>query len=305
MSKITALLDAESWTAVDTPNEFQAIVDSWTRVKEDEAEAAEAGPADKPDPEQGVRVGVTENGVATTTEQPLPTTNGESYANGTEQLTGSKRGSEAELMQEDRTEQTRDADSMVADQENGQPEEVPADQDKGGDDRENGQPGPSARATEQPPAPLSRQGSMASSSAGLSRTPSEAELNSETNGGEGPSRENAELAPQSDAPLPPAAKRRPRPKVKLIEVRGEQYHAVQSALMLLKILTEYLDVAEQLPAMATEVVHRVAEILKLFNSRSCQLVLGAGAMQVGCGSHGDCRGLRKGFTSSDSIWRGS
>ncbi|GAQ82505.1 Vacuolar sorting protein VPS45 [Klebsormidium nitens] len=32
--------------------------------------------------------------------------------------------------------------------------------------------------------------------------------------------------------------------------------------------------------MATEVVHRVAEILKLFNSRSCQLVLGAGAMQV-------------------------
>jgi hypothetical protein len=283
MSKITALLDAESWTAVDTPDEFQAIVNSWTRVKEEEGEAAEAGSADKA--EQGVRVGVTENGVATTTEQPLPTANGESYANGTEQLAGSNRGSKAELTQEDQNEQIKGADASVADRENGQQEEVPAsvaDQAKGGADRENGQPGASARVMEQPQAPLSRQGSMASSSAGLSRTPSEAELNSgETTNSEGPSRENAEQAPQSDAPLPPAAKRKPRPKVKLIEVRGEQYHAVQSALMLLKILTEYLDVAEQLPAMATEVVHRVAEILKLFNSRSCQLVLGAGAMQVG------------------------
>ena len=28
------------------------------------------------------------------------------------------------------------------------------------------------------------------------------------------------------------------------------------------------------------IFHRVAELLKLFNSRTCQLVLGAGAMQV-------------------------
>jgi hypothetical protein len=27
-------------------------------------------------------------------------------------------------------------------------------------------------------------------------------------------------------------------------------------------------------------VHRIAELLKVFNSRACQLVLGAGAMQV-------------------------
>ena len=35
-----------------------------------------------------------------------------------------------------------------------------------------------------------------------------------------------------------------------------------------------------LPTLSQEVVHRVVEILKFFNTRTCQLVLGAGAMQV-------------------------
>jgi vacuolar protein sorting-associated protein 54 len=35
-----------------------------------------------------------------------------------------------------------------------------------------------------------------------------------------------------------------------------------------------------LPTMSSEIVHRVVEILKFFNTRTCQLVLGAGAMQV-------------------------
>ena len=37
---------------------------------------------------------------------------------------------------------------------------------------------------------------------------------------------------------------------------------------------------DSLPALSSEVVHRVVEILKFFNTRTCQLVLGAGAMQV-------------------------
>jgi vacuolar protein sorting-associated protein 54 len=53
-----------------------------------------------------------------------------------------------------------------------------------------------------------------------------------------------------------------------------------SGLILLKMIAEYMDISNALPSLATEVVHRVAEILKLYNSRSCQLVLGAGAMQV-------------------------
>lgn len=50
--------------------------------------------------------------------------------------------------------------------------------------------------------------------------------------------------------------------------------------MLLKMLSEYVDISKSLPTLSSEVVHRVVEILKLFNTRTCQLVLGAGAMQV-------------------------
>eukprot|EP00271_Cylindrocystis_brebissonii_P015081 TRINITY_DN3704_c0_g1_i1.p1 TRINITY_DN3704_c0_g1~~TRINITY_DN3704_c0_g1_i1.p1 ORF type:complete len:1545 (+),score=298.01 TRINITY_DN3704_c0_g1_i1:716-5350(+) len=68
--------------------------------------------------------------------------------------------------------------------------------------------------------------------------------------------------------------------VKTVQVRGEGYHIVNSGLLMLKMLAEYIEIANALPALASEVVHRVAEILKTFNSRTCQLVLGAGAMQV-------------------------
>lgn len=53
-----------------------------------------------------------------------------------------------------------------------------------------------------------------------------------------------------------------------------------SGLILLKMLSEYIDINNFLPALSPEVVHRVVEILKFFNTRTCQLVLGAGAMQV-------------------------
>ena len=46
------------------------------------------------------------------------------------------------------------------------------------------------------------------------------------------------------------------------------------------MLSEYVDMNNLLPTLSSEVVHRVVEILKFFNTRTCQLVLGAGAMQV-------------------------
>ncbi|XP_062162661.1 vacuolar protein sorting-associated protein 54, chloroplastic isoform X3 [Alnus glutinosa] len=58
------------------------------------------------------------------------------------------------------------------------------------------------------------------------------------------------------------------------------YHMVNCGLILLKMLSEYIDMNNFLPALSSEIVHRVVEILKFFNTRTCQLVLGAGAMQV-------------------------
>ncbi|KAF5944582.1 hypothetical protein HYC85_018659 [Camellia sinensis] len=61
--------------------------------------------------------------------------------------------------------------------------------------------------------------------------------------------------------------------------RGVGYHMVNCGLILLKMLSEYIDMSNYLPVLSSEVVHRVVEILKFFNTRTCQLVLGAGAMQ--------------------------
>lgn len=58
------------------------------------------------------------------------------------------------------------------------------------------------------------------------------------------------------------------------------YHMVNCGLILLKMMSEYIDMNNFLPALSSEIVHRVVEILKFFNTRTCQLVLGAGAMQV-------------------------
>ncbi|KAI3990278.1 hypothetical protein MKX01_037617 [Papaver californicum] len=58
------------------------------------------------------------------------------------------------------------------------------------------------------------------------------------------------------------------------------YHMVNSGLILLKMLSEYVQMNNFLPALSFEIVQRVVELLKFFNTRTCQLVLGAGAMQV-------------------------
>ena len=59
------------------------------------------------------------------------------------------------------------------------------------------------------------------------------------------------------------------------------FHVVNTQLLLLSMLREYLAFRDAVPAFSAEVAQRVLELLKVFNSRTCQLVLGAGAMQVG------------------------
>lgn len=61
---------------------------------------------------------------------------------------------------------------------------------------------------------------------------------------------------------------------------GERFVVVGTVLMLLPILVDYCNLGEQLPCKpgsVFEVIDRVAELLNTFNSRTCQLVLGAEA----------------------------
>lgn len=48
----------------------------------------------------------------------------------------------------------------------------------------------------------------------------------------------------------------------------------------MKMISEYIDMNHFLPTLSAEIVHRVADLLKLFNSRTAHLVLGANALQV-------------------------
>ncbi|KAK6267473.1 hypothetical protein QUC31_011633 [Theobroma cacao] len=75
-------------------------------------------------------------------------------------------------------------------------------------------------------------------------------------------------------------KERGKPTTQMLEYGGVGYHMVNCGLILVKMLSEYIDMNHLLPSLSLEVVHRVVEILKFFNTRTCQLVLGAGAMQV-------------------------
>ncbi|VDO46164.1 unnamed protein product [Haemonchus placei] len=63
-------------------------------------------------------------------------------------------------------------------------------------------------------------------------------------------------------------------------VDSTPYVVVSSALVFLKILADYCECFVALPEFAADILSRVVELLKGFNSRCCQLILGAGALQL-------------------------
>ncbi|KAL0310484.1 UNVERIFIED_CONTAM: Vacuolar protein sorting-associated protein 54, chloroplastic [Sesamum angustifolium] len=77
-----------------------------------------------------------------------------------------------------------------------------------------------------------------------------------------------------------SSKERGKPALRMLHFRGVGYHMVNCGLYLVKMMSDYIDMSNCLPALSAEIVHRVAEILKLFNSRTAHLVLGANALQV-------------------------
>lgn len=63
-------------------------------------------------------------------------------------------------------------------------------------------------------------------------------------------------------------------------VQGQRFAVVGTLLILMKMVVEYCQCVDDVPMLATDLLTKLCEILKLFNSRSCQLVLGAGALQT-------------------------
>lgn len=70
-----------------------------------------------------------------------------------------------------------------------------------------------------------------------------------------------------------------KPDGKFLIINKEHYAVVASVQLLIKILLEYCDATKQSQDIVQYLVHCMLELIRLFNSRCCQLVLGAGAIQ--------------------------
>lgn len=66
---------------------------------------------------------------------------------------------------------------------------------------------------------------------------------------------------------------------KHLKIEDRTYFAVGSTTRMLALLVDYLRVIVNLPMLTTDTMSRVVEFLKAWNSRTCQVVLGAGAMR--------------------------
>eukprot|EP00731_Ephydatia_muelleri_P027820 Em0019g693a len=67
---------------------------------------------------------------------------------------------------------------------------------------------------------------------------------------------------------------------KYLVVHGQKCTVVGVIPLLIKLLQEYCQCANDLPMLITDVVGKLLELLKLFNEQTCGLVLGAGAMKL-------------------------
>ncbi|KAI0039918.1 Vps54-domain-containing protein [Auriscalpium vulgare] len=94
-------------------------------------------------------------------------------------------------------------------------------------------------------------------------------------------------SPNGGSLSPRATSPRPRPQSngsssstsKHLRVEERAYFAVSATQETLILLTDYLKVIVNLSLLTTDTMSRVIEFLKAFNSRTCQVVLGAGAMR--------------------------
>ncbi|NXE56090.1 VPS54 protein, partial [Casuarius casuarius] len=71
-----------------------------------------------------------------------------------------------------------------------------------------------------------------------------------------------------------------RKPTEFLIVEGQKYATVGTVLLLIRIILEYCQCVDNIPSITTDMLTRLSDLLKYFNSRSCQLVLGAGALQV-------------------------
>lgn len=66
---------------------------------------------------------------------------------------------------------------------------------------------------------------------------------------------------------------------KHLKIEDRAYFAVSATTAVLVLLLDYLKVVVNISLLTTDTMAKVIEFLRVFNSRTCQVVLGAGAMR--------------------------
>lgn len=66
----------------------------------------------------------------------------------------------------------------------------------------------------------------------------------------------------------------------VLVVETQTFAVVGTVLMLMKMMVEYCQCVDNIPSAAPDLMSRLVDLFKIFNSRTCQLVLGAGALQL-------------------------
>lgn len=94
------------------------------------------------------------------------------------------------------------------------------------------------------------------------------------------SRESGELSISSSISNDGHSENRHRFVATEVIIGEERYKVVYSAVLLISLLNSYLNVAANFPMLAMDVMQCVVNLLRLFNTRTAQLVLGAGAIQA-------------------------
>lgn len=80
-------------------------------------------------------------------------------------------------------------------------------------------------------------------------------------------------------PLQPPSSNGSAPSSKYLRIEERPYFCVSATGAVLGLLFDYLKLVVNLPMLNIDTMGRVIEFLKAFNSRTCQVVLGAGAMR--------------------------
>ncbi|CAE6420707.1 unnamed protein product [Rhizoctonia solani] len=84
-------------------------------------------------------------------------------------------------------------------------------------------------------------------------------------------------SPQPTASSEDAVDNGPNPKH--ITIEEQQFYVVGATLQAIRLIIDYLSIIANLPLLTIDVMPKTIEFLKAFNSRTCQVVLGAGALR--------------------------